>query len=82
MKITKGIIDKYGPTSSCPLCENLGKIHNAECRARIEKLLLDAGETVDLGGEASKKDTDKTVEVNVSQAQASSATSSVSTSIA
>ena len=42
--ITRGVLDKYGRTPGCPKCEEFGVLHSAECKQRIEKLMIDSGE--------------------------------------
>ena len=44
MKITKGILQKYGRTEDCPACGEWGPLHSTACRIRIEKAMIAAGE--------------------------------------
>ena len=42
--ITESILKKHGSTNGCPKCENFGSLHSAECRHRIEKLMVESGD--------------------------------------
>jgi hypothetical protein len=48
MYITTKILAKYGRSDNCPACEGLGPSHSAECRLRIEKAMIEAGEAYQL----------------------------------
>ena len=48
--LNKAVLEKYGPTSFCRRCEVSGQPHSEECRRRIEKAMIDAGDAILLGG--------------------------------
>ena len=41
----QNILDKYGRTTRCPGCVGIGQ-HTEECRARIERDMLDKGDAI------------------------------------
>jgi len=51
--ITEKVLAKFGRTSGCPRCEKYGAEHSAECRQRIEKKMVEAGDAFEAGAPAS-----------------------------
>jgi len=56
MYISAKVIEKFGKTPGCPLCEGIGAFHSEACRARIEKAMLEAGDAFILNPEAGQQD--------------------------
>ena len=58
--ITEKLLEKYGKTPGRPKCEEYGVDHSAECRQRIEKAMIDAGEAFEMGGKQRRANGDST----------------------
>lgn len=54
--VTEPLLRKFGRTTNCPKCEELGTTHSAECRARIEELMVKSGEAFRPGEQAGGPD--------------------------
>merc|ERR1712086_355307 len=60
MRITAGILKKFGRSDGCPRCGAFGPSHSTECRLRLEKAMVDSGEAFVVDGQP-----EKTVEISV-----------------
>jgi len=54
MRITEGILKKYGRSDGCPRCGEFGPSHSTDCRLRLEKAMVDSGEAFVLDGQPEK----------------------------
>merc|ERR1712086_426135 len=54
MRITEGILKKYGRSDGCPRCGEFGPSHSTDCRLRLEKAMVDSGEAFVLDGRPEK----------------------------